>query len=130
MPAASIQEQYCRKLLRPAVDEQWPTVGTARTLLLRDNAAPHKASATIQYLEEEKLQVLPHQPYGLQPWFSTMWLLAVFHFENWQSNQLINQSINLTGKKFFCEFKILQERWIHNFMSYPLWNTATPSRNG
>ena len=34
------------------------------TLLLHDNAAPHKARATIQYLEGEKWQVLPHPPYS------------------------------------------------------------------
>ena len=60
-----------------AVQEQRPNVGTTRTLLLHVNAAPHKARATIQYLEGEQLQVLPHPSYS--PFMS---LLAVFHFEN------------------------------------------------
>ena len=47
-----------------AVQEQRPNVGTIRTLLLQDNAAPYKAGATIQVLGGEKLQVLPHPPYN------------------------------------------------------------------
>ena len=47
-----------------AVQEQRPNVGTTRTLLIHDNAAPHKARATIQYVEGEMLHVLPHLPYS------------------------------------------------------------------
>ena len=36
------------------------THGTTSTLLHHDNAAPHKARATIQHLEGGKVQVLPH----------------------------------------------------------------------
>ena len=45
------------------VQEQRPNVVTTRTLLLHDHAAPHKVRATIQCLEGDKLQVVPHPPY-------------------------------------------------------------------
>ena len=47
-----------------AVQEKRPNVGPTRTLLLHDNADPHKTRATILYLDGEKLQVLPHPPYS------------------------------------------------------------------
>ena len=34
--------------IKNSIDEQRPTVGTSRTLLLHDNAAPHKSRATTQ----------------------------------------------------------------------------------
>jgi len=37
-------------------------VGTTKTLLLHNNAAPHISRATVQYLEGGKVQVLPHPP--------------------------------------------------------------------
>ena len=63
-PAATTQEQYCQNKVA-AGQVQRPNLGTTRTLLLHDNAAPrHRARATIQYLEGEKWQVLPHPPYS------------------------------------------------------------------
>ena len=56
-----------------AVQEQRPNVGITKTVLLHDNAVPHKTRATIiiQYVEGEKLHVLPQPPpYSpdLAPW--------------------------------------------------------------
>lgn len=47
-----------------AIQEQRPTVGVSRTLLLHDNASCHKARATTSYLEEQQVQVLPHPAYS------------------------------------------------------------------
>ena len=110
-PAASTQEQYCQKLLRlsRSSDQTWEPQGHyySMTMLLR----PHKATATVQYLEGEKLQVLPHPPY-----IPDYWLLSTL-------------KTSLAEKNFFTNSR-LQEWWIHNFMSYPVWSTTMPSRNG
>ena len=99
-----------------AVHKQRPNVGTMRILLFHDSAAPHKARATIQYLEGEKLQAPP----TLQTWLH--FHRATFgYFPLWKL-ALVERS--------FCKFKTLQERWIHNFLLYPVWSTTTPSRNG
>jgi len=47
-----------------AVQDQRPNVGTSRSMLLHDNAAPHKARATTQYLEAVQLHQLPHPAYS------------------------------------------------------------------
>ena len=91
-----------------AVQEQRANMGTTRTWLLHDNATPHKRWATSQYLEGEKS--CPTDPIDLTAlcdrWLFPLWKLALL-------------------ERGFCEIKTLQERWIHNFMSYPLWNTTT-----
>ncbi|GFS00551.1 transposase [Elysia marginata] len=46
--------------MKPAIREQRPKVSTSRTLLLHDNAGPHKTNATTQSLRELGIQVLPH----------------------------------------------------------------------
>ncbi|GFS24224.1 dihydroorotate dehydrogenase (quinone), mitochondrial [Elysia marginata] len=58
---------YVQKVLsqvKSAINEQRPKVRTSRTLLLHDNAGPHKARATTQSLRELGIQVLPHPAYG------------------------------------------------------------------
>ncbi|GFR69600.1 transposase [Elysia marginata] len=47
-----------------AINEQHPKVSISRTLLLHDNAGPHKARATTQSLRELGIQVLPHPAYS------------------------------------------------------------------
>ena len=73
-PAATADRGTVLPKVVAAVQEQWPNVGTIRTLLLPDSAAPYKARATIQCLVGEKWQVLSHPPYRLLP---------IFCFENW-----------------------------------------------
>ncbi|GFR82159.1 transposase, partial [Elysia marginata] len=48
--------------VKSATNEQRPKVSTSRTLLLHDNAGPHKARATTQSLRELGIQVLPTPP--------------------------------------------------------------------
>ncbi|GFR88833.1 transposase [Elysia marginata] len=50
--------------VKSAINEQRPKVSTSRTLLLHDNAGPHKARATTQSLRELGSQVLPHTAYS------------------------------------------------------------------
>ncbi|GFR88468.1 transposase [Elysia marginata] len=50
--------------VKSAINEQRPKVSTSRTLLLHDNAGPHKARATTQPLRELGIQVLPHPAYS------------------------------------------------------------------
>ncbi|GFR95319.1 transposase [Elysia marginata] len=50
--------------VKSAINEQRPKVSTSRTLLLHDNADPHKARATTQSLQELEIQVLPHPAYS------------------------------------------------------------------
>ena len=50
--------------VKSAINEQRPKVSTSRTLLLHDNAGPHKARATTQSLQELGIQVLPHPAYS------------------------------------------------------------------
>ncbi|GFR67922.1 transposase [Elysia marginata] len=63
--------------VKSAINEQRPKVSTSRTLLLHDNAGPHKARATIQSLRELGIQVLPHPAYSpdLAPY--DFWLFAI-----------------------------------------------------
>ncbi|GFS27998.1 transposase [Elysia marginata] len=51
-------------LVKSAIKEQRSKVSTSRTLLLHDNAGPHKAKATTQSLWELGIQVLPHPTYS------------------------------------------------------------------
>ncbi|GFR75731.1 transposase [Elysia marginata] len=46
--------------VKSVINEQRPKISTSRTLLLHDNASPHKARATTQSLRELEIQVLPH----------------------------------------------------------------------
>ncbi|GFR98342.1 transposase [Elysia marginata] len=50
--------------VKSAINEQRPKVSSSRTLLLHDNAGPHKAKATTQPLRELGIQVLPHPAYS------------------------------------------------------------------
>ncbi|GFS14745.1 transposase [Elysia marginata] len=50
--------------VKSASNEQRPKVSTSRTLLLHDDAGPHKARATTQSLRELGIQVLPHPAYS------------------------------------------------------------------
>ncbi|GFR79767.1 transposase [Elysia marginata] len=50
--------------VKSAINEHPPKVSTSRTLLLHDNAGPHKARATTQPLRELGIQVLPHPAYS------------------------------------------------------------------
>lgn len=61
-----------------AVQGQRPKVETTWTVLLRDNAVPNKERAAIQYLEGEKLQVLPYPSYSLDLALYDCWLLSAF----------------------------------------------------
>ncbi|GFR68026.1 transposase [Elysia marginata] len=64
-------------LVKSAIIEQRPKVSTARTLLLHDNAGPHKARATTQSLQELGIQVLSHLAYDpdLAPY--DFWLFPI-----------------------------------------------------
>ena len=46
------------------ISSQRPNSGTQNVLLLHDNASPHKTRAITRFLEENKIQVLPHPPYS------------------------------------------------------------------
>ena len=46
------------------ISSQRPNSGTQNVLLLHDNASPHKTRAVTRFLEENKIQVLPHPPYS------------------------------------------------------------------
>ncbi|GFR73021.1 transposase [Elysia marginata] len=50
--------------VKSPINEQRPKVSNSRTLLLHDNAGPHKANATTQPLRELGIQVLPHPAYS------------------------------------------------------------------
>lgn len=63
--------------VKKSLDEQRPTVGTSRTLLLHDNAAPHKSRATTQSLQEQKIQVLPHPAYSPDLAPCDFWLFPI-----------------------------------------------------
>ncbi|GFR68054.1 transposase [Elysia marginata] len=60
-----------------AINEQRPKVSTSRTLLLHDNAGPHKARATTQSLRELVIQVLPHRAYSLDMAPCDFWLFPI-----------------------------------------------------
>ncbi|GFR58930.1 transposase [Elysia marginata] len=50
--------------VKSAINEQQQKVSTSKTLLLHDNAGPHKTRATTQSLQELGIQVLPHPAYS------------------------------------------------------------------
>ncbi|GFR87034.1 transposase [Elysia marginata] len=60
--------------VKSAINEQRPKISTSRTLLLHDNAGPHKARATTQSLRELGVQVLSH-PADLALY--DFWLLTI-----------------------------------------------------
>ena len=62
-PVATTQEPLLPKVVA-AAQEQRPNVGTTRTLLLHDNAAPHKARAT-QFWREKSDKSYPNHPTAL-----------------------------------------------------------------
>ncbi|GFS19455.1 transposase [Elysia marginata] len=75
--------------VKSAINEQRPKVSTSRTLLLHDNAGPHKARATTQSLRELGIQFLSHPAYSPDLALYDLWLLTI----------LKNR---LTGQKFDC----------------------------
>ncbi|GFR76597.1 transposase [Elysia marginata] len=73
--------------VKSAINEQRPKVSTSRTLLLHDNAGPHKARDTTQSLRELGIQVLPHPAYSLDLAPCDFWFLPIL--KDW-----------LAGRKF------------------------------
>ena len=63
--------------VKSAINEQRPKVSTSRTLLLHDNAGPHKARATTQSLRELGIQVLPHPAYSPDLAPCDFWLFPI-----------------------------------------------------
>ncbi|GFR91444.1 transposase [Elysia marginata] len=63
--------------VKSAINEQRPKVSTSRTLLLHDNAGPHKARATTHSLRELGIQVLPHLAYSPDLAPSNFWLFPI-----------------------------------------------------
>ncbi|GFS27828.1 transposase [Elysia marginata] len=63
--------------VKSAINEQRPKVSTSRTLLLHDNADPHKARATTQSLRELVIQVLPHPAYSPDLAPCDFWLFPI-----------------------------------------------------
>ncbi|GFR70660.1 transposase [Elysia marginata] len=63
--------------VKSAINEQRPKVSTSRTLLLHDNAGPHKARATTASLRELGIQVLPHPAYSPDLAPCDFWLFPI-----------------------------------------------------
>ena len=63
--------------VKSAINEKRPKVSTSRTLLLHDNAGPHKARATTQSLRELGIQVLPHPAYSPDLAPCDFWLFPI-----------------------------------------------------
>ncbi|GFS02957.1 transposase [Elysia marginata] len=63
--------------VKSAINEQRLKVSTSRTLLLHDNAGPHKARATTQSLHELGIQVLSHPAYSPDLAPCDFWLLTI-----------------------------------------------------
>ncbi|GFR94660.1 translational activator GCN1-like, partial [Elysia marginata] len=61
---ATYHVQNVLSQVKSAINEQRSKVSTSRTLLLHDNADPHKARATTQSLREQGIQVLPYPAYS------------------------------------------------------------------
>ncbi|GFR79112.1 transposase [Elysia marginata] len=64
--------EECFFQVKSAINEQRPKFRTSRTLLLHDNAGPHKARATTQ-----SLRVLSHQAYSLDVTQCDFWLFPI-----------------------------------------------------
>ena len=64
----TITAQYYTDHILPRVVEHQvktaPTRRRSRLLLHHDNAAPHKARLTVQFLEQQGITLLPHPPYS------------------------------------------------------------------
>ena len=80
--------ENCLHKLVQSVTEQRPTVGLRKSLLLHDNASPHKAKVTATYLVDQGLQVLPHLPYSPDLAPCDFWLFPLLKGK-------------LAGRKFF-----------------------------
>ena len=97
--------------IKNSIDEQRPTVGTSRTLLLHDNAAPHKSRATTQAIQELTIKVLPHPAYSpdLAPcdfWFFPILKdrLAGRKFERVQDlAKAVNSELRCIPQSQYCE---------------------------
>ncbi|GFR75055.1 transposase [Elysia marginata] len=63
--------------VKSAINEQRPKVSTSRTLLLHDNAGPHKVRATTQSLRELGIQVSPHPAYSPDLAPCDFWLFPI-----------------------------------------------------
>ncbi|GFR99817.1 transposase [Elysia marginata] len=74
---ATYYVQNVFSLVKSAINEQRPKVSTSRTLLLHDNAGPHKARATTQSLRELGIQVLPHPAYSPNLASCDFWLFLI-----------------------------------------------------
>ncbi|GFR62645.1 transposase [Elysia marginata] len=74
---ASYYVQNVLSQVKSAINEQRPKVSTSRTLLLRENAGPHKARATTQSLRELGIQVLAHTAYSPDLAPCDFWLFPI-----------------------------------------------------
>ena len=53
-----------RKLIRPHIQRKRPQYTKGRWKLHRDNARPHTAKVVTEFLEERKIEIVPHPPYS------------------------------------------------------------------
>ena len=77
----TVTAKYYTEVVLPKVEdsicEQRPTIKTSKTLLLHDNAAPHKAKLTTTYLNERGISVLEHPPYSPDLAPCDFWLFPI-----------------------------------------------------
>ncbi|GFR77565.1 transposase [Elysia marginata] len=79
---------------KSAINEQQPKIGATRTLLLHDNAGPHKERATTQSLRELGIRVLSHPAYSPNLALYDFWLLTIL--KNRLAGQKFDRIQNLT----------------------------------
>ena len=77
----TVTSKYYTEVVLPKVEdsicEQRPTIKTSKTLLLHDNAVPHKAKLITTYLNERGISVLEHPPYSPDLAPCDFWLFPI-----------------------------------------------------
>ncbi|GFS14951.1 transposase [Elysia marginata] len=74
---ATYYAQNVPSQVKSPINEQRPKFSTSRTLLLHDNAGPHKAGATNQSLRDLGVQILPHFAYSADLAPCDFWLFPI-----------------------------------------------------
>ncbi len=80
----------CLPQVFAAISERRPKSGVKRIILHHDNARPHKASLTAEYLDQMGVELLPHPPYSPDLSPCDFWLFK-------------NLKKHLRGQKFASE---------------------------
>ncbi|CAF3456117.1 unnamed protein product [Rotaria sp. Silwood1] len=101
---------YIENCLKPVVKEIWKqrkSAGTKGIKLLHDNAGPHRHSDAINYLAEERINIMPHPPYSSDLASCDYWLndYIKYNLSDQPNEKSLARAVSKVVKNIPEEFK-------------------------